>query len=301
MSLNGQQNSSCIATKNGGDTVSGTSRDSQGAMGICSEEGNFPDSRILAREVESQSGLAVKTFQGFKQLETESQSFSFNRSVMGPPNHRSLCGSHKYTNSELCELLPRPLCSGDRCLSDPLVEPEGLLLSSFLTDLSLPGKDKEGSGNNVFDSTNLACTGMVPSHVGDVLQTFDSTSPTEGSITLSQPSATPSGSEGPPEISGLDGYRQNLLTGGISEDTANLRRSHSWQKRTAGAYYSAWNQWSSWCGQREADPFCSTMASTADYLTEVFKKGRSYHTIYIHRSANSAFHRLIDGVKGGAA
>ena len=107
-------------------------------------------------------------------------------------------------NTQIREFVPRPLCSGDRCLSDPLVEPEGLLLCSFLTDLSLPGKDKEGSGNNVFDSTNLACTGMVPSPVGDVLQTFDSTSPAEGSITLSQPSATPSGSEGPPEISGLD-------------------------------------------------------------------------------------------------
>ena len=93
--------------------------------------------------------------------------------------------------------------------------------------------------------------------------------------------------------------RQNLLTGGISEDTANLRRSHSWRKGSAGAYYSAWKQWSSWCGQREADPFCSTVASTGDYLTELFKKGRSYHTIYVHRSANSAFHRPIDGVKVG--
>ena len=298
-SPNGQQNSSCIPTKNGGDTVSGTSRDSPGAMGICSEEGNFPDGRILARGVESRSGLTVKTFQGFEQLETESQSFSFNRPVMGPPNHRSLCGSHEYTTSELCELVPRPLFSGDRCLSDPLVEHEGLLLPPFLTDLSLPGKDKEGSGNIGFDSTNLACTGIAPSPVGDVLQTSDSTSPAEGSITLSQPSATPPGSGGPPEISGLDGYRQNLLTGGISEDTANLLRSHSWRKWTAGAYNSAWKQWSSWCGQREADPFCSTVASIADYLTELFKKGRGYHTVNIHRSAISAFHRPIDGVKVG--
>ena len=241
-SPNGQQNSSCIPTKNEGDTVSGTSRDSPGAMGICSGEGNFPDGRILARGVESRSGLAVETFQGFEQLETESHSFSFNRLVMGPPIHRSLCGSHEYTTSELCELVPRPLCSGDRCLSDPLVESEGLLLPPFLTDLSLPGKDKEGSGNNGFDSTNLACTGMVPSPVGDVFQTSDSTSPAEGFITLSQPSATPSGSGGPPDISGLDGYRQHLLTGGISEDTGNLLCSHSWRKGTAGAYNNNWKQ-----------------------------------------------------------
>ena len=126
-----------------------------------------------------------------------------------------------------------------------------------------------------------------------------STSSTEGSFTLSQPTATPSDSAGPPTISGLDGYRQNLLTGGVSEDTANLLRSHSWRKGTAGAYNSAWKQWSSWCGQQKVDPFCSTLASIADYLTELFKKGRSYHTVNIHRSAISAFHKPIDGVKVG--
>ena len=298
-SPNGQQNSSCIPTKNGGDTVSGASRDSPGIMGIRSEEGNFPYGRILARGYESRSRLAVETLQRFEQLETESQSFSNIGPVMGPPNNRSLCGSHEFTTSELCELVPRPLCSGNRCLSDSLVEREGLLLSPIFTDLPLSGKDKEGPGNNGSDSTNLACTGMVPSPVGDVLQASHFTSPTEGSFTLSQPTATPSDSAGPPAISGLDGYRQNLLTGGVSEDTANLLRSHSWRKGTAGAYNSAWKQWSSWCGQRKVDPFCSTVASIADYLTELFKKGRSYHTVNIHRSAISAFHRPIDGVKVG--
>ena len=89
---------------------------------------------------------------------------------------------------------------------------------------------------------------------------------------LSQPTATPSDSAGPPAISGLDGYRQNMLTGGVSEDTANFLRSHSWRKGTAGAYNSAWKQWSSWCGQQKVDPFCFTVASIADYLTEVFKR-----------------------------
>ena len=41
----------------GGNTVSGSSRDSPGTMGIRPEEGNFPDSRILARGYESRSGL----------------------------------------------------------------------------------------------------------------------------------------------------------------------------------------------------------------------------------------------------
>ena len=36
-----------LPTKNGGDMVSGSSRDSPGTMGIRPKEGNFPDSKIL--------------------------------------------------------------------------------------------------------------------------------------------------------------------------------------------------------------------------------------------------------------
>ena len=53
-------------------------------MGICSEEGNFPDGRILARGVESRSGLAVKTFQGLEQLETEFKVFHSIDQLWGP-------------------------------------------------------------------------------------------------------------------------------------------------------------------------------------------------------------------------
>ena len=112
-------------------------------------------------------------------------------------------------------------------------------------------------------------------------------------------SATPSSSAGPPVISGLDGYRQNLLADGISEQTSELLRSHSWRTGTAGAYNSAWKQWSSWCRPRKIDPFCSSVASVADYLTELLKQGKSYRTINSHRSAISAFHPPIGGVRVG--
>ena len=300
-SPNGQKNSSCIPTKNGGggggDTVSGASRDSPGIMGIRSEVGNFPYGRILARGYESRSRLAVETFQRFEQLETEV--LQTLDQLWGPLTIDLFADRMNSQLPNFVSWFPRPLCSGNRCLSDSLVECEGLLLAPIFTDLPLSGKDKEGPGHNGSDSTNLACTGMVPSPVGDVLQASHSTSSSEGPFTLFQPTATPSDSARPPAISGLDGYRQNELISGVSEDTANLLRSHSWRKGTAGAYNSAWKQWSSWCGQQKVDPFCSTVASIADYLTELFKKGRSYHTVNIHRSAISAFHKPIDGVKVG--
>ena len=83
-SPNGQQNSSCIPTKNGGDTVSGTSRDSPGAMGICSEEGNFPDGRILARGVESRSGLQSRHFRDSSNWKLNPKVFHSIDQLWGP-------------------------------------------------------------------------------------------------------------------------------------------------------------------------------------------------------------------------
>lgn len=296
---NGQQDSSCLLVEDGGNTVPPIARDSPGTVGICPGQADNTDSGISARGVKPRSGLAVKTFQGFQQLETEFNSFSGIRSPMGSPGNRSVCGSYEYSAPNLCELVPRPICAWDRCISDPLDKPEGLQFPSFLNDLPVSGKDPKGSGDNCPDNTNLACTSMVPSTSGDVLQTANSIAPSEQSVALSQLAATPSSSAGPPVISGLDGYRQNLLADGISEQTSELLRSHSWRSGTSGAYNSAWKQWNSWCTQRKIDPFCSSVASVADYLTELLKQGKSYRTINSHRSAISAFHPPIGGVRVG--
>ena len=118
-----------------------------------------------------------------------------------------------------------------------------------LTLPSLPGKDPKGSGDNCPDHNNVTFTSVVSSPSRDVLQTANSAAPSEQSVAFPQPAATPSSSAGPPVISGLDSYRQNLLADGISEQTSELLRSHSWRTGTAGAYNSAWKQWSSWCRQ----------------------------------------------------
>lgn len=41
------------------------------------------------------------------------------------------------------------------------------------------------------------------------------------------------------------------------------------------------------------------MASIADYLTEMFNKGRCYRAINNQRSAISAFHKPIEGCRAG--
>jgi len=53
-------------------------------------------------------------------------------------------------------------------------------------------------------------------------------------------------------------------------------------------YKSSWGKWSSWCSERNVDPFRCTLNYT--YL---FEQRYSYNSIAGYRSAISSFHDLI--------
>ena len=116
---------------------------------------------------------------------------------------------------------------------------------------------------------------------------------------LLPPATTPPCSSGTSATSGLAGFRQSILAQRVSEQTAKLLSCHSWHTGTTSAYNSAWSQCCSWCDQRKIDPFCSTVATIADYLTDMYQKGRCYRRINNHRSAISAFHKPTEGCKAG--
>ena len=152
---------------------------------------------------------------------------------------------------------------------------------------------------NCYGNTNLAYPSLVPSPPRDVLQATSSVAPTQGPTVVTHTTTTPPCSSGTSVTSGLDGFRQSILAQGVSEQTAELLSSLSWRTGTTSAYNRARSQWCSWCDQRKIDPFCSTVAAIADYLTEMYHKGRCYRTINNHRSAISAFHKPIEGCKAG--
>ena len=94
-------------------------------------------------------------------------------------------------------------------------------------------------------------------------------------------------------------YHFSTLESCFSPDISQPVRNGRHRSRNFGDVPERGNSGGLSYEQRKVDPFCSTVASVADYLTELFNKGRSYHTVNIHRSAISAFHRPIDGLKVG--
>lgn len=89
---------------------------------------------------------------------------------------------------------------------------------------------------------------------------------------------------------------KKLSWSGISESAskliANPRRESS-----SGSYESAWRKWVGWCHRRHVDPISCDLIPILDFLGEMFDAGYEYRTINSHRSAISAFHNNIDGVK----
>lgn len=125
---NAQQDGCCLLVEDGGTRSPPLLGIAQELWEYALKQADNTDSRISARRIKPWSRLAVKTFQGFKQLETKSNSFPGIRSPMGSPVNRSVSRSHEYTTWKLYKLVPRPICTGTRCISDPLVGPERLQL-----------------------------------------------------------------------------------------------------------------------------------------------------------------------------
>ena len=77
-------------------------------------------------------------------------------------------------------------------------------------------------------------------------------------------------------ISGVEGFRQSLQMEGISSNAAKLI-SHL--RRKSSNYESAWCQWTSWCNERQINPFQALVNYIINFLSEKFDKGLQYRTL----------------------
>ena len=91
------------------------------------------------------------------------------------------------------------------------------------------------------------------------------------------------------------------LSGKKYQNRGFLRRCQRYcrpheDKKTTCQYESAWNAWSSWCDQRQVDPFSTSLNVILEFLAELLHKGYKYCTIGVYRSTISNFHQPIDGI-----
>ena len=297
----GQQDDSSLCDENGRHCFFGPGSVNQGSLGILSQESDLSDCRACERDSECRCRSKIPRSARFQRLETKSINFPSAHEGLGAFSDGFVCQQTQCSGSEVCQLETGSICSGNRCFSPAMGEGEPICISPLLADSTVSCESGEGQRSNATGdhNTNVADSAMVCNSVRDVSggTDFDSSSIRPVKV----PKRGKSSANGNPKSlsSGMEGFRRCKQAEGVSDETVQLLSEHFRRPGTNTAYNSAWDQWTSWVLQRGYDPFQAPVAIVADYLTNRFRKGDQYRTINSHRSAISAFHIQVDGIKVG--
>ena len=153
--------------------------------------------------------------------------------------------------------------------------------------------------HNDHDYASMGIPDLVPLSSGNVHRPTLTTETLVGSSKEPQGRVPPSNQEWHDEAGSLASVRKRMFTKKISDTATNLiARAKS--RGTRSNYDSAWRKFTGWCSGREINPFSCPLGDVLDYLGHMFEKQYKYRTINNHRSAISAYHRPIDGMKVGS-
>ena len=266
-------------------------------MVISTKQGNNLHSGIYPLRIECDSGLGVQTKE-LKRMETRSQNISQNMQNNGQPDNRPICIPLKPPVTILNKLEERPQELGNKCVLPELVKNVPLRIPAVQSD-------RENLSQNIILSkqhdhcyTSLAFTDMVPSPFKNVNK--KSTTSTSNQSPVNKPERGKSSTNSEPNTApcSVACIRKGTESTGISEQATNLI-SKSRREGTRRNYRSAWTKFSSWCTQKQANPFHCSLDTILNYLAHLFSQKYEYRTINNHRSAISAFHENIEGYQVG--
>ena len=289
-----QHDGSVPYQQDGGDALSSPDKNRARNMGILLQEEDTDISRIPSREHECPSRQIVTRNTRLERLATGSTDGQTSDETMGQMQNGFICQQVEHPATAVRELQARPRRDGGGRFPNKLERGSPLCLPTLLPDWQVLGKSTQRQSRADHHNPDLAHPTVVwndPEHDHDTANPAPIT-PENAAIThRCQP---PVGGEQLPPASGMESFRRQQEARGISQQSANLI-SKSWRTGTRTAYNSAWNKWSSWCTERDIDPFQSPVEPVIDYLTSLFQAGYEYNTINGARSAISSLHAPIGG------
>ena len=298
-SSDGQPNSSGIHSQTRRYSQSGAMSIEQGALGISVIQRDHGYSRVLARSDECGSRLRVSTCPGLKRMEASARDIPSSVSDIGISRDRSVCFESLSSSPKVLCLEARPLQCGKRCFSSEVDRSPGLCIPSILSYGTSVEKGRGGSGDSDIGSSGLAGSGMVPKTPSTSNKESNPPPLSEGLVVESKGRMSSTTSKQQSTISSVASVREIGFDFELSEGAANLIVS-SRRQGTRSRYKSAWSKWTSWCDSKQIDPVRCSLAGVLNYLAELFNQGLQYNTIAGYRSAISAFHDPIDGIRVGS-
>ena len=265
-----------------------TEQTSYPALAVVPEEEPVSISRVPTRGRQLYSIRGIQVDLVVSRVEAAPEGISTDNSKVRRVCSGPLCFPAQCSTGAICQLEARSTCYGDGCSATSMKQGNQLCFSS---NLQVPQEGQGEEGITSAGTTNMEVTAVVPSFTGatDRLPHDSSRGPRAVDGPLWQPTPTSSGR--PVAVSRLETIRLRQLTTGISGETSQLLAA-GWSSGTNTAYHSAWNRWSSWCAERQADPLSCPIGPFLEFLTE---EGLQYRSINTIRSVVSMTHDHIEG------
>ena len=265
---------------------------------LCAVQTDHCYSRASGRSAECGGRSGESGLQGLEQLAAEPPDFLQSVTSLGTVRDRPVCRSVELSDGPVHKLETGPGGRSGGCVSGKLALSGGICFSTVCHDRSLFSEGGSGPSNVGGVNTYLEHSTVVPEVTEHGDSESDSVASTAGYVELAADGDASSGGERVPRTSGMENFRQRAAATGLSKNAASLVVG-AWQGGTQSAYNSAWTKWVGWCGPRQIDPFDALVADVVNFLSWMFDAGFEHSTINGHRSAISAYHPMIAGVKVG--
>ena len=288
-----------LHSQDGRHTLSNNDGDSEENMGISELQKYLPDSGICTIKIEHHRGLALQKLEGFKRVETKSTGVSTNIKPLGETRNRPVCIPNISPDKQLLQLVARPRKQRDGCSQTELGPPFTVCFPPVLPDRTVSEEGKNRKHHNNYDYACMGVATLVSPSTGIVDRQPTLVTIYKKPLGKPKEGKSPASSQRLNEIGGMANLRERISAKRVSESALALM-CRARAPGTRKVYESAWNQFARWCSEREIDPISCPIDDVINYLSNMFDNDRKYRTINTHRSAISAYHKMVDGVKVGS-
>ena len=211
----------------------------------------------------------------------------------------SICVADKQPTPKVHSQVPRSRVDCDGRVPSELEQMDPTHPSSCCSASKDLTEDKERSGNLIVDSSSMERPTLVPSATGTVNRlSYSSADDREDNLSPVRPSDDPSVMANA-ETSCMAACRSRLQATGLSDEVCKILQS-SWRQTTQKRYEGPWKLWSSWCLQRNLDPFSAAVVDVLAFLAEQFNmRGLACRTISVYKACFSQIHNAVEGQQLG--
>eukprot|EP00111_Clytia_hemisphaerica_P012654 TCONS_00037227-protein len=296
--IHGQHDSITLPNTQRGDQIEKNNNYSQKVLGISQREWDHDYCVLDPIKRKQNSGLEVKTKSKLQRVGAIKPNILETNKFMGITGNRLLCIKDNEKTTSLHVPKSRP-----RVVSNKFSLPELGKIPLPVSTLLPNGqgfKDHQETINSksASNSSALARTTLVSSVAINVDSRTCPVTSEKKHTSESHAKTTPVSLKPHPTTCGVSSIREQLQKQGFSESASSIM-VQARRESTTCAYKTPWRKWVLWCGGKQVDPFEAPVNVVVEFLTELYHEGYEYRTINVYRSAISAYHHPVNGIRVG--